>query len=83
VKPSNTCTREIMGQNPVNWCGNLCCSCYNWFFISPSYQNCVKEIGQAASFIQYLGFGGFAIAIWKMLTDWRRENVLEYDDVYS
>jgi hypothetical protein len=45
------------------------------FFISPSYQNQTKLIGQIATVTAIIGAG---IAILKMIIDWYRENVLKY-----
>ncbi len=49
------------------------------FFISPSYQNQTKAIGLAAIVITILGTG---VGMWKAITDWYRENVLEYDGLF-
>jgi hypothetical protein len=52
------------------------------FFVSPSYQNQTKLIGQVATVIQYPAILGVVIAMWKTITDWYRENVLEYDGLF-
>lgn len=52
------------------------------FFIAPSYQNQTKLIGQTASIIQYPTIIGVAVAMWRTIADWYRENVLEYDGIF-
>lgn len=52
------------------------------FFISPSYQNQTKIIGQTATVVQYFAIIGVALAMWKIIADWYRENVLEYDGLF-
>jgi hypothetical protein len=52
------------------------------YFISPSYQNQAKIIGQTATVIQYPAIIGVALAAWKLISDWHRENVLEYGGLF-
>lgn len=52
------------------------------FFITPSYQNQLKLIGQTANVIQYPAIIGVGLAMWKTITEWYKENVLEYDGIF-
>jgi hypothetical protein len=52
------------------------------FFLSPSYQSQIKLIGQTATVIQYPAIIGAGLAMWKTITDWYKENVLEFDGIY-
>jgi hypothetical protein len=50
-------------------------------FVSPSYYEQTKIIGQAATVIQYPAIIGVAIAAWKAISDLYRENVLKYGEI--
>jgi hypothetical protein len=51
-------------------------------FVSPSYYEQTKIIGQAATIIQYPAIIGVGIAAWKVISDLYRENVLKYDEIH-
>ena len=51
-------------------------------FVSPSYYEQTKIIGQAATVIQYPAIIGVAIAAWKVISDLYRENVLKYGEIH-
>jgi hypothetical protein len=51
-------------------------------FVSPSYYEQTKIIGQAATVIQYPAIIGVAIAAWKAISDLYRENVLKYGEIH-
>jgi hypothetical protein len=53
------------------------------FFLAPSYLNQIKIIGQTATIIQYPAIIGVALVVWRMIADWLKENVLEYDGIYT
>ena len=51
-------------------------------FVSPSYYEQTKIIGQAATVIQYPAIIGVVIAAWKVISDLYRENVLKYGGIH-
>ena len=51
-------------------------------FVSPSYYEQTKIVGQTATIIQYPAIIGVGIAAWKMVSDLYRENVLAYGELF-
>ena len=51
-------------------------------FVSPSYYEQTKIIGQAATVIQFPAIIGVVIAAWKVVFDLYRENVLKYGEIH-